>query len=63
MWTADFPQQLLWMRYHTGLTDGLADVPSWSWASKLGPRMFWSQPNDYTLYAVVTPQEIDVEDS
>jgi hypothetical protein len=60
MWTADFPLQLLWMRLGPGLTDGLTDVPSWSWASKLGPRLFWSMISN-EVHLGIESQAISVD--
>jgi hypothetical protein len=58
IWEADLLQQLFWVRLGLVLTDGLANVPSWSWASKLGPRDFW--PFDEEDHLGIESQAISV---
>lgn len=62
IWTADFPEQLLWMRRET-FADGLPDAPSWAWASKLGSKLFWSTQFDPEPIYQIRPETISIEDS
>jgi hypothetical protein len=63
LWTADLPEQLLCMRVET-FDDGLPDTPSWTWASKLGLKIFWS--TQFTIerhHRGIGPKTISIEDS
>ncbi len=63
IWTADLPEQLLWMRVNT-FVDGIPDTPSWSWASKLGHKFFWSTMDARTpMCRGIRPETISIEDS
>lgn len=42
-WTADCPQSLLWSRRYHRFTTGNLKVPTWSWASNIGAKMFWNE--------------------
>ena len=43
IWAADLPGQLLWMcEASTPEMDALHGIPSWSWASKGGNKLFWT---------------------
>ena len=43
IWTADLPRQLLWMcEASAPEMDTLHGIPSWTWASKGGSKLFWT---------------------
>ena len=65
IWTADLPNQLLWMRTETcHYSEAVPNTPSWSWASKPGSKYFWDIPIDSaTQYGEIRPEKISIEDS
>jgi hypothetical protein len=63
IWSANLPEQLLWMREGI-FADGLPDAPSWSWASKLGSKIFWStQFRSKPNCNGIRPETVSIEDS
>ena len=43
IWTANLPEHLLWTsRLVTPADDDIPELPSWSWASRGGNKVFWS---------------------
>ena len=65
IWTADLPNQLLWMRTEIcHYSEAGPNTPSWSWASKPGSKCFWVISIDSaTQYGEIRPEKISIEDS
>lgn len=65
IWTADLPNQLLWMRTEIRhYSEAVPNTPSWSWASKPGSKCFWDVSIDSTTqYGEIRPEKISIEDS
>ena len=43
------PEQLLWAKFHAERSEDLEDMPSWSWASQGGRKVFWTTQFDEWL--------------
>ena len=66
MWMDEMPGLLLWAGKTTlRPNDRVANVPSWSWASMIGPRFIWYYPENkhpYEEYKYLT-SEVRIEDT